>query len=59
MGKVFESLLPEENYVNKVSDLECKLNEVESLLKKALNERQKGIKTNWYQRTLKYFSDKV
>jgi|8_EtaG_2_1085327.scaffolds.fasta_scaffold443543_1 hypothetical protein len=59
MGRVFESLIPEKNYVDKVSDLECRLNETESLLKKALNEHQKGIKTNWYKRTLKYFSNKV
>ena len=36
MGDVFESMMPEEHYQSEISDLQCKLDHVESLLVKTM-----------------------
>ena len=63
MGRVFDSNMPEQHYMDKISDLEHKLYRAESILKKIVKKSRKptgdsiSTKTVGYNETVTYFRD--
>ena len=63
MGRVFDSEMPEKHYMDKISDLEYRLNRAESILSKIVTKSMKPTgdavspKTVGYGETIQYFRD--